>query len=83
MDKDRPPNVMRARYRDTGKGEKIRRLETVTYSSLSTSLKERIGVDITEHELLDRINLALDRIIAHVEEITDEKFTVEDVMEWL
>ena len=80
-DKDKPKDVMRSPYIDGGAGKKIR--IAVSYSQLTDSLKDRLGVDLTEHELLDRINLALDRIIAHLEEITDEQFTVEDVMEWL
>lgn len=56
----------------------------IQYGDLSDVVRARIdAIDLTEHELLDKINLALDRIIAHLEEITDEKFTVEDVMEWL
>ncbi len=58
-------------------------LSRIRYSNLTQDLKDRIGPDITEQELLDKINLALDRIILHFEEITGEKFTIEDVMEWL
>lgn len=81
MDKDTTHQQMRPRYRNLGRGEKVRHI--VSYSELTSSLQERIGVDLTEHELLDKINFALDRIIAHLEEITDEEFSVEDVTEWL
>lgn len=81
MDKNRPPNVMRLGYRDLGKGGIHK--HPIDYVDLSTFIKEKIAPDLTEHELLDRINLALDRIIEHFEEITGEEFTVEDVMEWL
>lgn len=81
MDKDTVKQVQRPRYHDIGKGERTR--HKVSFSQLTTSLQERLGADLTEHELLDRINLALDRIIEHLEEITGEEFSVEDVMEWL
>ena len=80
MDKDKPRQVMRTRYRDTGKGEKVRRTETVTYSYVSTSLKERIAeADLTVHELTEQI-IVQDKISnLHLAQISSENVTEEDI----
>ncbi|KKL11055.1 hypothetical protein LCGC14_2549650 [marine sediment metagenome] len=83
------PNIPRTRrglrsgpFGDTQAGD--RHWHLVRSNWLTPELRASIdAVDLTEHELLDKINIALDRIIAHYEEITDEVFTEEDVIEWL
>ncbi len=77
MDKDRPRHVMRARYRDVGKGEKIR--HKIAYGELTTSLQTRIGPDLTEHELLEHIILTLKRINTQLAKVTDEDITEDDI----
>lgn len=70
-DKDKPKDVMREPYISTSGGKKIR--ATVAYSQLTSSLKGRIGADLTEHELLEMIIIQAKMINLHLMSITGEE----------
>ncbi len=79
------PYVKRTKEDDLDKGRPFHHhgATSISEKMLVQEVQDKLAPSITEHELLDRINLALDKIIEHFEEITGEKFTVEDIMEWL
>jgi hypothetical protein len=78
MDKDRPRNVMRAPYRDLGKGEKIRHI--VSYSELTKAARDKLeAADLTEHKLLELIIIEARKINLHLMSITDDNITGDDI----
>lgn len=78
MDKDKPPQVMRAPYLDMGRGEKRRTV--VSYSNLTSSLQTRISaLDLTEHELLEMIVITVNKINIHLMAGSDLDLTEDDI----
>lgn len=78
MDKDRTRQLMRPRYRDVGKGEKIR--HKIAYGELTTSLKERIAqTDPTERELLEWIIIQAKINNLHRMSLSDANITEDDI----
>ncbi|KKK86673.1 hypothetical protein LCGC14_2760880 [marine sediment metagenome] len=77
-DKDRPKDVMRSPYIDGGAGKKIR--IAVSYSQLTDSLKDRLGVDLTVHELQEMAIATLDKILLCLYEMSDLDIIEDDIV---